>query len=439
MLDSVVTFIRRYVAFGDHQADTIGLWTAHTHAFDAAEVTPYLHITSVEKRSDKTRLLEVLELLVHRPWLTGRVTPAVLSRKIDAERPALLLDESDAAFNSDKEYSQTLRSILNTGHRSGGKASVCVGQGANIGFRDLSTFCPKAIAGIGKLPDTVADRSIAITLKRRTPAETVERFHRRKVETEAATLREKVASWTSTLDLRESQPIILEELDDRAADGWEPLLAIADAAGGDWPRRARDAALELSAGLEHEDQSLGIRLLTDIKGVFDKKDVEAIPSKELLDALLAIEVAPWSDLEHRPLDARRLAKTLKPYGIEPKLIRMASETPRGYQHTNFLDVWERYLPRLSASESATSATPDSVQIQKNIRKTIAEPQAVVAARSQIQSGFDVADFAHKCSGEDRKTSPGSVVGGLPYPDGGTQEHFLWDQFLDEVEGDDSKP
>jgi hypothetical protein len=117
-------FVRRFVVMTPAQSDVAAVWIAHTRCFEASGQTPYLAISSAEKRSGKTRLLEVLELLVARPWLTGRVTAAVLARKVDAERPTLLLDESDAAFRGDKEYSETLRGLLNTGHRRGGRPSV---------------------------------------------------------------------------------------------------------------------------------------------------------------------------------------------------------------------------------------------------------------------------------------------------------------------------
>jgi hypothetical protein len=179
VLDDVAGFIRRFVSLSPEQAFVVALWVLHTHAFDAADSTPYLAITSAEKRSGKTRLLEILELVVARPWLTGRVSAAALVRKIDAEAPTLLLDESDAAFAGDKEYSEALRGILNSGHRRGGKTSLCVGQGSNITFKDFSVFAPKAVAGIGKLPDTIADRSIPIRLERKKPGEGVARFRHR--------------------------------------------------------------------------------------------------------------------------------------------------------------------------------------------------------------------------------------------------------------------
>jgi hypothetical protein len=185
VMNRLVAFIRKFVAVSVAQANIIALWIVHTHAFDAADATPYLSITSAEKRSGKTRLLEVMSPLVARPWFTGRVTAAVLVRKVAAETPALLLDESDAAFKGDREYAETLRGVLNAGYRRGGVTSLCVGQGANLGYKDFQVFSPKAVAGIGNLPDTVADRAIPIELKRRKPGEHVERFRFRKVEDES--------------------------------------------------------------------------------------------------------------------------------------------------------------------------------------------------------------------------------------------------------------
>ena len=157
ILDRVSEFIRRFVHLSDTQARIVAAWIAHTHAVSAATTTLYLNINSATKQSGKTRLLEVLNLLVSKPWMTGRVSAACLVRKVDQVRPTLLLDESDAAFSGDQEYSEALRGILNTGFYSEGVASCCVGQGANVSYKDFKTYCAKAFAGIGNsLPDTVA-------------------------------------------------------------------------------------------------------------------------------------------------------------------------------------------------------------------------------------------------------------------------------------------
>jgi hypothetical protein len=346
LLERLAWFIRRYVALSEEQALLIALWVVHTHTLDAADTTPYLNVKSAEKRSGKTRLLEVLSLLAAGSWLTGRVTAAVLVRKVAAVAPALLLDESDAAFKGEREYAETLRGVLNAGFRRGGVASLCVGQGANITYEDFPVYCPKVIAGIGKLPDTVADRSIPIELRRRRPSEKVERFRLRKVGPEALPIFHDVRAWAQAhLDsLSGAEPDLPDELDDRAQDIMEPLLAIADEVGGEWPERSRRAAVGLLTGEEREDaESLGVRLLRDVQGVFDDKSSDRLPTGKLLEALHAMEEAPWGSLRGEALDARGLARLLKLYGVKPEKLREGDDTFRGYRRASFEDAWARYL------------------------------------------------------------------------------------------------
>ena len=346
LLERLVRFIRRFVALTEHQAILIVLWIVHTHALDAADNTPYVNVKSAEKRSGKTRLLEVLSLLAAGSWLTGRVTAAVLVRKVAAEAPALLLDESDAAFKGDREYAETLRGVLNAGFRRGGVASLCVGQGANITYEDFSVFCPKVIAGIGNLPDTVADRSIPIELRRRRPSEKVERFRPRKVGPQSLPIHRDVRAWAHAhLDsLSAAEPDLPDELDDRAQDIMEPLLAIADEVGGEWPERSRRAAVALLTGEEREDaESLGVRLLRDVRGVFDEKGSDRLSTGKLLEALHVMEEAPWGSLRGEALEARGLARLLKPYGVKPEKLREGEDTFRGYRRASFEDAWVRYL------------------------------------------------------------------------------------------------
>ena len=362
-------FIRGYVVLDDAQADAVTLWTAHTHTFDAAESTPYLSINSPEKRSGKTRLLEALDCLVRRPWLTGRVTAAALYRRIDAEQPTLLLDESDSAFKAGEEYAEGLRGVLNTGHRRGGNSTVCVGQGANISYGVFSTFCAKAIAGIGRLPDTVEDRAISIIMKRRVANEKVERFRWRSANGKAAPLREILEAWASaSVDtLTEARPDIPVELDDRAADGWEPLLAIADAAGIEWGKRARMAALALSTGDSRDDDSLGVNLLRDIKAIFDERAEDCITTAALIDALVALEEAPWGDLKGKPLNPRKLARFLRPYNkIRSHNVRPLDGTQaKGYNREDFEDAWRRYIPVIAVpSVPSVPNTPPEFNLER---------------------------------------------------------------------------
>jgi Protein of unknown function (DUF3631) len=346
LLDAVRAFVRRYVVLSEAQSCAVALWVLHTHAIEAAQSTPYLSVTSAEKESGKTRLLETLELVAMRPWFTGRTTPAALARKTDTDGPTLLLDESDATFNGDREYAETLRGVLNTGYRRGGKTTVCVGQGADITTRDLSTFGAKAIAGIGELPDTVASRSIPIRLKRRGPDETVERFKRKTADAHAAELRERLGVWAAQHEkaLGDADPGSLAELGDRADEVWEPLRAIADLAGLDWAGKARAAAIELSGRHDGDDApSNGVLALSAIRHAMG--DRSRVATAELLETLNADDELPFGGFRKgNGLDARGLARLMRPYGIKSGSVRVGDATPKGYSRSAFEDAWARYAP-----------------------------------------------------------------------------------------------
>ena len=345
LLHDVQRYIRRYVVLSDPQAWACTLWVAHCHAFAVAEATPYLNVTSAVKQCGKTRLLEVLEPLVPSPWLTGRVSAAVLTRKVDGETPTLLLDESDAAFSHRSEYAEALRSILNSGYRRSGRSSLCVGQGSGMSYRDFSTFCPKALAGIGALPDTVTDRSIPIALRRRAPHERVDRFRQRDGHRVGVPLRARLEAWRGRAveALRNAEPALPPTLGDRAADVWEALIAIADLAGGDWPTCARRAATALSGTVSMDDDTLAIRLLHDVRQVFTD---ETIASADLVHRLVALDDRPWADWTGgRPITQARVARLLRPFGIHPTKLRFGARTANGYTTRMFADSWSRYLPR----------------------------------------------------------------------------------------------
>jgi hypothetical protein len=358
LLDEVTAFLRRFVVFPNNaQVAAIALWIVHTHAFDAAEVTPYLAITSAEKRSGKTRTLDVLELPAAEPWRTINPTGANLFRSIAADRPTLLLDEVDAMFGSSAQTRQeATRAVLNEGYKRGASVRRLERGSDGVLVRvDYPVFCPKAFAGIGTpLPDTVADRAIPIRLQRRAPTESVEQFRRRFVIPEAVALRDRIALWAMVRvdDLRAADPQMPRELierSDRAAEVWEPLLAIADMAGGEWPTRARAAAVLLH-GTEDDYETLGVLLLRHIRAAFDKAKTDKLSTARLLKLLVARDDGPWSEWwgdQVKAGDIRgpgyRLRDRLKPYGIKSTKIRFGAVTRQGYLRSAFEDAWGRYL------------------------------------------------------------------------------------------------
>ncbi len=346
LLSDLGRFIKRFVTLSQAQADVCAIWTIHTHAIGAADFTPYLSPNSPVKRSGKTRLLEVERLIVSKPWFTGRVTASALVRKTHHEHPTLLLDESDAAFQGDKDYSEALRGILNTGFERDGSYSMSVQSGNDWKPQDFSTFSPKMIAGIGRLPQTVEDRSIPIRLKRARRDEQRERFRKRKVQPEAAELKKQVEAWVAANleSLRQSEPQLPDELNDRQQDVCEPLLAIADLAGQEWPARARAALIELCTGVWIRDDSVNLRLLADIRQAFRRQGSDRLSTYDLLHHLTGIEEAPWPEFERgKPLGPFQLSRLLSPFDVLPRDIRFDQGTRKGYLRADLEESWARYL------------------------------------------------------------------------------------------------
>jgi Protein of unknown function (DUF3631) len=358
LLHQVAAMLARYVAFPSQAAlVAVTLWTAHAHAVTAFESTPRLALLSAEKGSGKTRTLEVLDLLVPRPMHAVSATPAALFRAVEATQPTLLFDEADTYFGPmAKGDTEELRALVNAGHRKGAVAYRCYGDPNKMEVRAYPAFCAVALAGIGDLPPTILDRAVLVRMRRRAPDDQVEPFRRRKAAKDTDDLRDALAKWMEAHadQLAEAEPEMPPGLVDRPADVWEALLAVADLAGDAWPARARKAALELNAARVEADPSLGIALLRDLRAVWHGK--EAMATERLLELLHDLEESPWGDLRGKPLDARGLARRLRPYEVRPTTIRVGDATPKGYRREDLADAWSRYLPDTTET-SATSATP----------------------------------------------------------------------------------
>lgn len=341
LLDDITRAVTRFVSLPKEAADAVALFAVNAHAHDAGDISPILCVNSAVKRSGKTTLLSVLSAFVPRHLFTSNITPAGIFRIVQEFKPTLLIDEADSFL----ALSDETRGLLNSGHNR--KTAVIIRLvGDNHEPRAFSTWCPKAIALIGKLPDTLADRSIIVTMKRKGKGDKVERFRVRKLK-ELEPLCRQAARWAkdNLVALSLADPEVPDALDDRAADNWRPLLAIADLAGGDWPARARKAALALSSDDTRTDSEIGVLLLGDLRAIFEKRDVDRLASSEILKDLIALEERPWSDWRHgRPLTARHLAKLLEPFGIKPDVLWIGGTTVRGYGKDKMEDAFLRYLP-----------------------------------------------------------------------------------------------
>ena len=362
----------RFLALPEGAATALPLWVLHTYALPAAFVSPILAILSPEKRCGKTTLLTLLGALVNRPMPVSSLTPGVLFRLMESFHPTLLADEVDTYLKRNEE----LRGVFNSGHsRATAWIPRCVGDEHTP--RLFSTFGAKAVAGIGRIPGTIEDRSIAVPLQRRTAGEAVERLRLDRLHSELESLRRKCVRWTlDNLDaLRQADPGTPEELHDRAADNWRPLLAIADAAGGIWPERARKAAM-LLGGAADDGDSAGPMLLADVRDVFNRKGADRLTSANLVAELVKMEERPWPEWRgDKPLTVRQLARLLAPFEVRPKQIRLGNVTVKGYAVADFKDAFDRYLPRdpKQPKQSSTGAE-EPASTDRNERESVSDDE-----------------------------------------------------------------
>jgi hypothetical protein len=348
VLDQIRSYLERFVAYPTEWASAAhALWIAHAHAVNVFENTPRIGFISPEPGSGKSRALEMTEALVPRPVLSVNASTAYIFRKISDEAglPTLLLDEVDAIFaNGKSDASEDLRGLLNSGYRRGATAGRAAIRGKEIVTEEWPSYCAVALAGLNQLPDTLMTRSVVIRMKRRRHDQRVEPYRRRVNGIESDQLHILLAEWIDTVrsELETAWPQLPNEIQDRDADVWEPLLAVADAAGGDWPGIAREAALAAVAESKSKPSSLGVQLLADIRKLFS--DVDRMSTTEILERLHDMDTAPWSSVRGEPIDARFVARMLGKYEIEPTKLRIGSLTVRGYHRSSFVDAWERYCP-----------------------------------------------------------------------------------------------
>lgn len=341
ILDQVREAITKYCVLPDPESyDAVTLWIAATHAQPAWETATRLCIKAPEKQCGKSRLLDMVDAMSWRPMMAASMSPAALIASIDDDEPPTIeMDEVDTVFTG-AGSNEALRGLLNAGHQRG-RPYVRVRNGHRV---EQATFAMAALAGIGDMPATIEDRAVVINMRRRGPGEQVSPYRRKRDEMPLRNIGFHLSAWVRDgLEwLAACEP--RNPLEDRPADNWEPLLSVAEYAGGDWPERARKAAVALDkAAAETRAASRGEKLLSDLRTVFAGMRLVGetrITSEDLSTALKKADPDAWDMME-----PRLLSRMLHPYGVKPKVMRIPGRdgTPHGYEASMFTDTFARYL------------------------------------------------------------------------------------------------
>jgi putative DNA primase/helicase len=350
LLCDIIRRLLRHVVCSHDDALTTALWVmfAWVHE-EAATHSPILNINSAEPESGKSTLLGLLSFLAPRCVSSVEISEAALYRSIKLWQPSFVIDEFDSVLSGDDKLA--LRSVINSGHTRGQGVVRCVGDDKTPEL--FSTFCPKAIGMVGrKLPVTTAGRCIFIDMRRKKASEKIEGFEH-KDDVGLAELRQRLARWAADNEdtLRDARPSMPPELENRRADNWRVLLAVADLAGEDWGDQARGAAVKIEG--KADNRTMSARALADVRSVFYPKDDsgqtgeprEHISSADLVGSLATYADSPWSEWKNgKPITQAQLVRLLKVYdGITPEQIRIGGVQVRGYLRVRFEDAWGRYL------------------------------------------------------------------------------------------------
>lgn len=422
LLSEIEGVIKRHVVLSEAAATTLAVWVLHTYVYELRDTVAYVAIESPEKRCGKTTLLSVLAAMANKPLIASNVTVGALFRAIHTCRPTLFIDEADTFLAG----SGTMRGIINSGNTwrtayvlrlSKSKSKPLAGQlsrnhegaettgdgrvnggwttvenghdhspsltvGARLktdtGLQKYSCWCPKVIAMIGSVPDTIADRSIVVPMARKLVTETRAPLS----ELDASHIKAKCARFA--LDEREriagSGKIRGDGLNDRAADTFDPLYVIARLAGKDWEEKLHAAARAIAP---QSGSTIGPDLLLDIHTIFVRLREKKIFSRDLIEILRDPDLDMKSAaLKDSAIDESRISEILRPYGIRPATVRIGKKVGRGYIHDDFNDALARYVP-----PGHVQARLDEMERRSQLRQAVkAEEEAEWKSREGIDWG-----------------------------------------------------
>ena len=364
LLRDIIGRIRRHIVCSHDDALVIALWVIFSWVHEEVAIhSPLLLVTSAEPESGKTTTLNLVSYLAPRAIASVEISKAALYRSIQLWQPSFIIDEFDTVLSSSDADKAELRSVINSGHVRGQGVIRCVTDEHRPEV--FPTFAPKAIGMIGrKLPAATLGRCIIIELRRRTKDETIERFAH-KDDPELSDLRRRLRRWAmDNADSLQVEVPMPPRFDNRRADNWRVLLAIADVCSGaeEWGDKARAAATQVEGA--SDTSSIGVRLLADIKRILDEDKCEAILSAMLVTRLKEDPEAPWAEWNKgKGLTQNSLAVLLGGgggrgrgsrggFGIRSDTVHPSPGVQgKGYKRAQFEEAWSRYLPDDAAASS----------------------------------------------------------------------------------------
>lgn len=349
LLRSHARYFSRHLILPPCAHHAMALWAVHCHCFDAFNWTPRIQFKAPTKNAGKSTAMTLLKGVVPRALETESISQAFLFRAIELVRPTVLMDEADTYLGA--RENEDLRAMVNAGVKPGAQAGRCVGDDQEP--RMFSCHAPIALAGIGSLPGAIESRAIKVMMRRRRRSEAIRPIDD-VTHALAQRLLAKASRWARdhAAELRASRPD-MGKLINRAADNWRALYAVADLAGGEWPALVRAAQAAISGADDDDSDSLGERLLADVREVWNGWVAEhpsatqlEMASADMVATLVAMEGRPWSELPGRrggPLTASRLARLLHPFGVHPCMTGPEDKRVRGYRLLDFSDAFDRHL------------------------------------------------------------------------------------------------
>ena len=392
---------KKYAALDDGLALVLSLWTLATHIFACFDAFPYLAITSPTKRCGKTRLAEIIDIFACDVLRTAGASPAAIFRTIQARKledrtVTLIMDEAEV-LGTKSERAEQLREVLNAGYRAGQKMLRCQ-KWADDTFepQEFEVYCPKVSILIGMLQDTLADRCIPISMRRRKPNEPVERFFYSLAKRQARGVLKGVDAWAKSSRQKVKRWLRrdLKFLQDREAELWLPIFSVCQVAAPQRAEELRLIALRISHSKESDEPEKGVLLLQDIRTIFDRNGESRISTTGLIYALHQCEESPWSSWSKgRGLDARSLARLLRPFKISPQNVRIDDHVMKGYERDHFHEAWDTYLPA-NSSAIALQANTGAGSSDFSSRYTggnVADEKCEIANENGACSGVAVPD------------------------------------------------